>query len=169
MEYDTHQESVKKLGELIKDVRVAMLTTIEPDGCLRSRPMATQSTEFDGKLWFLTDATSAKAHEVDRDHHVNLSYSKPDDQVYVSVSGMARLTKDRAKIEKLWSPIYKAFFPKGLEDPDLAALEVDVQKAEYWDSPSSKVVQLFGFVKALATGKRYGEEGSDHEELSLNS
>lgn len=169
MESKTHDESVAKLGELIKDVRVAMLTTVEDDGSLRSRPMATQGGEFNGTLWFFTDSTSAKVHEVDHDQHVNVSYAKPDDQIYVSVSGKARITKNRQKLEELWNPIHKAWFPQGLDDPNLALLEVDVEKAEYWDAPSSKVVQLFGFVKAITTGKRYGEEGVDHEKVSFKS
>jgi len=41
-------DNVKKLRELIKDMRFAMLTTAEEDGTLRSRPMATQEFDFDG-------------------------------------------------------------------------------------------------------------------------
>lgn len=160
-------DSIEKLGELIKGIRVAMLTTVDEEGCLRSRPMANQDHEFDGTLWFFTDADSAKVHELERDQHVNLSYAKPDDSQYVSVSGKATLVRDRAKMQELWSPLHKAWFPKGLEDPQIALLRVDVEKAEYWDSPSSAVVRLFGFAKALATGKRYGEEGTDHEKVRL--
>ena len=167
METKTHEECVEKLRELIKNVRTAMLTTHDTEGSLHSRPMATQQAEFDGKLWFFTDATSAKAYEIQKDQHVNASYAKPDDQVYISVTGIASVNRDRAKMEELWNPIHKAWFPQGLEDPNLCLLEVDVQKAEYWDSPSSKVVQLYGFAKALLTGKAYGEEGTDHQKLSL--
>ncbi len=167
METKTDDQSIKKLAELIKDVRIAMLTTADTDGWLRSRPMATQQTEFNGNLYFFTDSTSAKAHEIERDRHVNVSYAKPEDEVYVSVSGTARISKDRAKLEELWSFIHKAWFPKGLEDPNLALLEVNVEKAEYWDSPSSTVVQLYGFAKAILTGKPYGDEGTDHQKIEL--
>ena len=164
---NTNTENVQKLAKLIKDVRVAMLTTVEADGCLRSRPMATQESEFDGTLWFFTWVDTAKVHEIDRDHHVNLSYANPSDQVYVSVSGMARLVRDQAKAKELWNPLHKAWFPKGLDDPNLGLLRVDVDKAEYWDSPSSAVVQLIGFTKAIATGKSYAEEGTEHEKITL--
>jgi general stress protein 26 len=162
-----HDENVSKLRELMKDIQVAMMTTIEADGSLRSRPMQLQEAEFDGSLWFLTDAKTAKVYEIERDHHVNLSFSHPTKANYVSVSGLARLVRDRAKAEELWTPLHKAWFPQGLDDPNLALLRVDIQKAEYWDSPSSKVVQLIGFVKAIATGKPYGEEATDHEKLNL--
>jgi general stress protein 26 len=161
------QENVAKLAKLIKGVRVAMLTTVEADGCLRSRPMHTQESDFDGTLWFFTWVDSAKVHEIEHDQHVNLSYADPSDQVYVSVSGRARLVRDRTKIKELWNPIHKAWFPQGVDDPNIGLLRVDVEKAEYWDSPSSKVVQLIGFTKAMLTGKAYGEEATDHRKVNL--
>jgi len=156
-----HSERIKKLSEMIKDIEIAMLTTAEPDGTLRSRPMATQKFEFDGDLWFFTRASSPKVDEIEQEHRVNVSYAAPDKKRYVSVSGRARLVRDKSKIKELWSPVLKAWFPKGLDDPDLALLKVSVEQAEYWDSPSSTVAHLVGFVKAVATGTTYqpGENG----------
>lgn len=160
-------DAIKTLGELIKDIKFAMLTTVEDDGSLRSRPMGTQQVEFDGDLWFFAGASSAKVGEIQHDRQVNVSYADTDHQRYVSVSGTAQLVRDRAKIEELWNPIFKAWFPDGLDDPDLALLKVAVERAEYWDSPSSKVVQLYGFVKTVATGKRPSDEIGDNEKLSF--
>lgn len=158
-------ESVKKLGEMIEDIDFAMLTTAEKDGTLRSRPMSTQQVEFNGDLWFFTQASSPKVEEVERERHVNVSYSKPDAQRYVSISGKARLVRDPEKIKELWKPILKAWFPKGLDDPDLALLKVSVEAAEYWDSPSSTMMHLIGFVKALATGQSY--QPGENEKIDL--
>ena len=77
---DERYDAIQKLGELIKDIRIAMLTTALPNGSLRSRPMATQDTEFDGTLWFFTGVESGKVHEIEDDQHVNLSYAEPSDQ-----------------------------------------------------------------------------------------
>lgn len=148
-------ESVKKLGEMIEDIDFAMLTTAEEDGTLRSRPMSTQQVEFNGDLWFFTRADSPKVEEIEQERHVNVSYAKPEAQRYVSVSGRARLVRDPEKIRELWKPVLRAWFPKGLDDPDLALLKVSVEQAEYWDSPSSTMMHLIGFVKALATGQSY--------------
>ncbi|HNP71680.1 MAG TPA: pyridoxamine 5'-phosphate oxidase family protein [Kouleothrix sp.] len=153
-DHPTRAQAIRTLGALIKDIKIAMLTTIEADGALRSRPMGTQQVEFDGDLWFFVGASSPKAHEISADPRVNVSYAQPDDQRYVSVSGTAELLRDREKIRELWSPLYKAWFAQGLDDPDLALLRVRVEQAEYWDAPSSKFVALAGFVKALATGTR---------------
>src|SRR4030095_15786957 len=156
---------IAKLHELIKDIQFAMFTTAMKNGTLRSRPMATQRTPFDGTLWFFTDEDSAKVHEIGRDRHVNVSYADPGSNTYVSVSGTARLVKDREKARELWSPFVKAWFPEGLDDPRLALIKVDVTQAEHWDSPNSKMIQLFGYVKAMVTGKP--PKGGENKKITL--
>jgi general stress protein 26 len=158
-------ESIRQLSEMIKDIEFAMLTTVEEDGTLRSRPMVTQQVEFDGDLWFFTHASSPKVEEVERERNVNVSYAKPDDQRYVSVSGKARLVRDPEKTRALWNPAYKAWFPGGLDDPQLALLKITVERAEYWDSSQSAFVHLVGFIKAVATGEPY--RPGENEKLNL--
>lgn len=155
---DTRQESVEKLKSLIEGIDFCMLTTID-GGYLRSRPMSTQEFEYDGDLWFFTSDNTHKVEEIAKDNRVNVSYSKPGNDTYVSVSGRTEVIKDRAKIEEYWSPVLKAWFPEGIDDPHLCLLKVSVEQAEYWDTPSGKIVQLIGFVRALATGQEadYGE------------
>lgn len=155
---DERNESIKKLKEMLEGIDFCMMTTID-DGQLRCRPMSTQAAEFDGEVWFFTRDNSHKMSEIEKENRVCLGYANPDDSTYVSVSGRAEMSKDRAKMEELWSPILKAWFPDGLEDPNICLMKVTVEQAEYWESPSGKVVQLLGFVKALATGQEadYGE------------
>jgi general stress protein 26 len=141
-----------------------MLTTID-GGVLRSRPMQTQEAEFDGDLWFFTSTDTHKTDEIEKDNRVNVAYASPNDNTYVSVSGTAALVNDKEKIEELWNPILKAWFPKGLDDPTLILLKVSVEQAGYWDSSSSAVVQVVGFVKALVTGER--ADGGDHGRVNL--
>jgi general stress protein 26 len=148
-----HHEDVEKLAKLIRGIKFAMLTTAMPDGTLRSRPMATQQAPFDGSLWFFTYFHSGKVDEIEHDQHVNVSYADPSGNRYVSVSGRAAIVRDRQKAGELWSELHRAWFPQGLDDPNLALLRVDVHDAEYWDGPSSRMVQLAGFVKAMVTGK----------------
>jgi len=148
----THTESIEKVRDLIKGIRIALLTTSEADGTLRSRPMGTQEAEFDGDLWFFTKKDSAKIDEIAADPQVNVSYSDPGKMSYVSVSGTARMVEDKAKMKELWQPTLKMWFPDGLDDPEITLLKVEVSQAEYWDSPSNKFVRVAGFVKAMATG-----------------
>ena len=149
---DTRNNSIEKIRKLTEDIDFCMLTTIDA-GHMRSRPMSTQQTEFDGDLWFFTSDNTHKIDEIAKDNRVCAAYAKPASDTYVSISGRAEVVKDRAKMEELWSPILKAWFPDGLEDPHLCLLKVTAEQAEYWDSPSGKLVQLFGFVKAIATGE----------------
>jgi len=158
------RESIGKLKELLEDIDFAMLTTIS-GGKLRSRPMSTQKFDFDGDLWFFTSDQTHKVEEIEADSRVNVAYADPDDNTYVSVFGRAERVKDRAKIEELWNPILKAWFPDGLDDPTLCLLKVKVEEAEYWDSSNSKIVQLVGFIKALATGQE--ADGGDYGRINL--
>ena len=156
--HHNREESIKKIQELTEGIDFCMLTTMD-NGILRSRPMSTQEFEFDGDLWFFTSDNTHKIEEIEKDNRVNVAYSNPDDNVYLSISGRAEVVKDRAKIEELWSPVLKAWFPEGLDDPHLCLLKIPVEQAEYWDAPNSTIVQLFGMVKAIATGQEadYGE------------
>lgn len=162
----SRSKSIEKLASLIKDIRFAMLTTACPDGSLRSRPMATTgSDDFDGVIWFFTSANEPKVREIRDDDQVNVSYADPDKNNYVSVSGRATLVRDKVIAKELWNPFYKAWFPRGLDDPQLALLRIAVEHAEYWDSPNSKLVQLAGFLKAVITGKP--AKGGENQKVTL--
>jgi general stress protein 26 len=142
----------KKLFDLIKSIHIAMLTTVDEDGSLRARPMGNNQKEPSGELLFLTHASAHKALEIGEDDRVSVAFSDPGSQTYVSVSGTGRLLRDRAKAEKIWSSWAKVWFPDGLDDPDLAVLSVEIEKAEYWDSPSSAFVLLYGLATQALTG-----------------
>ncbi len=158
-------ENLKKLREMVQKMDIGMLTTREQDGTLRSRPMSTNGEiEFDGDLWFFTYGNSHKIEEIEREPQVNVSFAS-DKYRYVSMSGTARLVRDKAKVEELWKPQLKAWFPKGTEEPDIALLQVSVTQAEYWDSPGNVVSHAIGLVKALATGKAY--DGGENKKLDL--
>lgn len=157
--------NLEKLIDKIKDVKIAMMTTVEDDGTLRSRPMKTQKLEPNGELWFFTGYESGKSHEIEHDAHVNLSYAEPDDNLYVSVSGKARLMRDQQKIDELWSSDMKAWFPDGKEDKNIGLIRVTVDKAEYWDTTSNTMVILFGMIKAAVTGEP--SKGGENKKINL--
>lgn len=161
-----NSQEIKKLRELVKDIDFGMLTTIDADGTLHSRPMSTNGEiEADCTIWFFTNASSHKVDEVEQNHQVNVSFAAPDKQRYVSMSGTAQLVTDRNKIEELWKPELKAWFPKGLDEPDIGLLKVTVEKAEYWDAPSSFVAHTIGLVKAIATGEK--ASSGENEKINL--
>ena len=156
---------LNKVQEIIDSIEVGMLTTMQDDGDHRSRPMQTQKLDADGCLWFLTSRSSHKTEELQKHPNVNVAYADAKAQSYVSVVGTASLVDDAAVKKELWSPIAKAWFPKGLEDPDLTVLKVKIKEAEYWDSSSSKMVQAYHIAKALITGEQ-SDEG-DHGKVTM--
>ena len=135
-------ERMPSLRELIRGIEFAMLTTLDRDGRLHSRPMAVLDAEQDGELWFFVSAGSVRAGDIREHEAVNLTYTSPDRQLYVSVCGTAAIVVDRALARRLWKPVCQPWFPLGAEDSDLALLRVDVSKAEYWEAPNARVVQL---------------------------
>lgn len=156
----TRQGDLQKIRELIKDIDFCMLTTVDETGDLRSRPMSSNGdVDDDGDIWFFTNASSHKVTEIEKLPRVNVSFADPDNQRYISVSGTAQLVRDRAKIDELWKPEFKMWFPEGKDDPEIALLRVNLEKAEYWDSPSSTIGYALSFVSSLVTGKQpeFGE------------
>ena len=145
-------EGVAKIQELIKDVHIAMLTTVAEDGSLRARPMANPDRPFDGTLWFITRVDSSKTDEIRHDSEVLVGYAEPKDGKYLALSGRASIVRDRDQIHEHWTPAAKAWFPEGEDDPAAALIQVQVDSAEYWDANRSTIVRLAKLAVASVTG-----------------
>lgn len=158
------QDNYKKLKELVGEVKIAMLCTSQAMH-IRSRPMVTAQFDDQGNIWFFTNEHSGKADELADDQQVCLAYSSPSKNTYISISGTGTIINDWTKLKELYNPAINAWFPKGLDDPNLALLKVTPAQAEYWDSSSSKMVTLFEMAKAIITGERYDE--GQHGKIEL--
>ncbi len=156
-------KSPEQLWSLIKDIRFAMFTTKHGNGHLHSRPMTTQSISLDdGCLWFFMSAKGEPVHDISSDGTVGLSYTSPDRDTYVSISGTAHIMNDVSKAQALWTKGAQAWFPGGVDDPDLAVVQVQISHAHYWDIKENKLTQLFVMAKAVVSGQkpaRLGESG----------
>jgi general stress protein 26 len=161
-------EGADKLYDLIADVRICMMTTIEPEGRLASRPMYCIESDKSGDLWFFTRLASAKTAEISRDGKVNLAYADPSKQHYISISGRAEVVRDRGHIQDKWSEPLRTWFPEGRDDPQLALIRVHPERGEFWDSPSSTVMHVYGYAKAVLTGEP-PHELSDNKKVDLTS
>jgi general stress protein 26 len=159
----SQQEMQAKVRDLIKSTRLAMLTSIDPEGRLVSKPMATQDVEFDGEVWFIAERDSTKARNIMRNPNVNVSYASHES--WVSLSGTAEVVDDQAKLKELWNTFTDAWLEGGPENPENVLIRVHGDSAEYWDTPGSKVTQLVNLVKAKVTGKRF--EG-DNQTVDLD-
>lgn len=160
------KREIEILKDKIKEIKFAMLTTLEADNEFHTRPMATQQMDADGTLWFFTYNDSAKVYEVEKDKKVGLSYADPGSETYVAATGTAEVVRDRNKINELWSDILKAWFPNGKDDPQIALLKITLSHAEYWDRPGGKMVKLFQMAKAYVTGEP--DSGGRNEKLGTS-
>lgn len=145
-----------RLWEIIKDTRFGMLTHRHPDGGLHAHPLTTQNKELGPKgiLYFFVSKSTEVGQRLRSDGNVNVSYADPRNDVWVSVSGQAVVSEDRAAIEALFNPMAKAWFPGGPADPDLELVEVHIRHAEYWDVKESKATQLVKMAAAAVSGER---------------
>ena len=152
-------QDLEKLFEHINDIEIAMMTTRRADGHLQSRAMATQRRAAGADLWFVTLLGTPKLADLASDPHVNLSYYKDRTREWVSVSGLATVTQDRAKIHELWAPDWQAWFPKGddprhgtKDDPRMILIGVTVHAAMFLEVNKPQPVILFELIKGWATG-----------------
>ena len=150
---------LQKFYALIEDIETAMMTTRRRDGHLRARAMATQKQASGADLWFVTAEGSAKLDDLAGDPHLNLSYYRDSNREWVSVSGTARVTNDRAKIGELYEVDWKLWFPDEgdprhgtPDDPRLVLIGVSVHAAEFLEVNKPSPVLLFEMVKGWVTG-----------------
>ena len=161
----SNDEPRNTLWRLIKDMKFGMFTTHHDNGHLHARPMTTQNHAIDEHdlLWFFMSRKAETVADLLASPQVNVVYADSSKDTYVSVSGEASLVEDMAKKKELWSVFVKAWFPDGVEDADLALVQVKISHAHYWDVDSSKLVQLYSMVKAVVTGKPPTDMGDSGE------
>jgi general stress protein 26 len=136
--------------DLITAGGVAMLTTVDDAGRLASRPMLPLLLEDDKRLHFLTHASSQKIRQVALHPSVAVTVSGPA-STYLALTGRAVVSHDRDMIDRLWNPTYRAWFPDGAADQDVAVLSVTVERADFWEAPTSRVSRVLEAIEALVT------------------
>lgn len=153
------KDELDKLYDHIDDIEIAMMTTRRPDGHLVSRAMATQKHAAGADLWFVTLDGTPKVREIEGDPHVNLSYYKDRTREWVSVSGLATLSRGRAKIRELWAPDWSVWFPREgdprhgtADDPRMVLIGVTVHAAAFLEVDKPQPVVLYELVKGWLTG-----------------
>lgn len=158
------KEAIKILGSIIEEVDIAMLTTVNEDGELHSRPMSTQEHHFDGDVWFFTRRTSDLAKDIQLDQRVNVSYGSEGS--YASIAGHASIVTNNEKKKELWSPHVSAWFDGGPTSPEVVLIHVDAQSAQYWNSSSTLLGKAADLTKVLLTGNP--EEMGESREIDFS-
>lgn len=140
----------EKVRELMNDTRIAVLTSVDTDGTLVSRPMGTQEVVEDGDVWFITAADSDIVDELAVDSQVNVAYS--DKSSWVSLSGTATVIRDVAKQKELWNTFTSAWFDGGADDPAVRLIRFTPHTAQFWDSPGGVRTMLSMLTSAATKG-----------------
>ena len=151
------------LWKKIQSTRMAMIVSLDEEGQMRSRPMTVQRIDSFGTLWFFASRESTLARDIAMQTDVNVAVADVDQDLYVSIVGRATSVRDRALAEELWTPMAKAWFPGGVDDPSLVLIKVVTVSAEFWNITESKMVQFFKMAAAAVTGNPpsdLGEHGS---------
>ena len=141
----------KTLLELIREIEIGLLTTLDVAHRFHTRPVQTLRADDDGVLWFFTDIGGTKAEEIRHDARVSVGYAHLPKRLYATVEGQARIERDRGKAAELWKPLQRAWYPEGLDDPRLGVLEVRIEQAEYWITPGRASYALAA-ARATLTG-----------------
>lgn len=144
---------LKKVADLIAGINIALLTTVNEDNALVMRPMSPLQMDSNGGIWFFTSLHSVKIKQL---HRANLSFSSEQDSTYVSLSGHGEIHNDRQKINDLWTPFARPWFPDGPESPDLALLLFAPDTAEFWDGPNNKMLRMFNIATSIVASKPIG-------------
>lgn len=148
-----HKEAIEKIKELVEAANFCLFATQLTQAPISVRPMGTSKVDDDGSLWFFSKKDSDKNEHIQEDDQVQLLYSNNSSSEYLSLFGHAEIVRDRNKIEELWTPLAKAWFKEGIDDPSITLLKVTPQEGHYWDTKSGKVVSLIQIAVSAVTGK----------------
>lgn len=161
-ELESDFTDVDKLNDLIKGIKVAMLTTMTPDHHLHSVPLLTQDIDFEGVLWFLISKKSPLIYEIKNSRRVNLTYTAANK--FISISGIAELVNIPGRVEQIWHQAHLKWFPHGVHDSQIQLMKVTVERAAYWEGHSAPVSKIIEFVN-ISTGAHLKIE--NHGEIDL--
>jgi general stress protein 26 len=159
------KDAIEKMQELVKHNALCLFTTSLTTLPLETRPMSVQRVCDQGNFWFLSADDSSHNREIENDARVQLFFTNQSDAEFLSVYGSATISTDRKKIDELWSPMVKAWFPEGKDDPRITIIKVTPENGFYWDTKNGKAISLIKIATAAVTGKTM--DGGVEGELSV--
>ncbi|WP_338769808.1 pyridoxamine 5'-phosphate oxidase family protein [Bernardetia sp. ABR2-2B] len=148
------KEAIDKMKEVVKDQRICMFATQLAKAPFSVCPMTAQEVSDDGHILFLSAADSDHNEKILLDPRVQLTFSNVSNSEFLSVYGKATISKNKEKIDKIWDPLAKAWFPNGKDDVNLTIIEVFPEDAYYWDTKDGKVVSMLKIVASAMTGEQ---------------
>ena len=150
----------RRLIQIARSFRTAMVTTHAPDGNLHTRPMSIARVDDHGAIWFATGAHSGKLLEIEANSAVGLVMQRG--LRFASLSGTGEALIDRTLARKLWSEAWRPWFPGGPNDAELKLLCVHLKQGEFWDLTGIRGVRyVVDALRHTLAGTRMGDEVDD--------
>ena len=115
-----------------------------------TRPMTAQIMDHQAPFWFFTTKDNALVREARGTSRAVATFASRGHELFATLQGSLRLQTNRDAVDRLWNESVAAWYPMGKEDPSLALLEFDAQRAEIWRRESN----AFTGMKLLFGGAR---------------
>lgn len=161
------EQAKEKLHDIVKDSRTVLLLTHGEDNKIVGRPMSLVRADEDETIYLVSGIDTKKVTEIQQDSRVTIAVQNREG--IAMIDGDARVSQDRALIERLWSDSWKAYFPRGKEDPDIAILVVEPREGTYWDGDVGHGLSyLYRHLKARVTGEEIEIKPGDQQKVDLH-
>jgi len=147
------QVAAEKIAKMAKSARTCLFGTFEGHLPLTVRPMAVQTVDEAGDLWFLSGRSSQKNQHIAKNPHVQLLFANTGSSEYMTLYGKATISDERELRKKHWTPLAKAWFHQGVDDPEVTVICVSPESGYYWDTEHGKAVTLLQIAISAVTGK----------------
>jgi general stress protein 26 len=157
-----NSEAIDKLKFMVDKIDIGMMctNTVEINN-LHAVPMSRQEVDDEGNLWFLFSSESETYKNLQKSNSISVLYSDISNYNFLSINGVAEISKDKFRIEKYWNKMMDGWFEKGKEDPSIRVLKVKPSEAHYWDNKSNKLVTFLKVAASAVSGQKLdiGREG----------
>jgi general stress protein 26 len=157
-------EAVEKIREIVKSAETCFFCT-NLEGEIDARPMNVRQVDDEGSFWFLSAADSHKNQELATDSKVELFLQGSNHSDFLQIKGRAIVSRDRAKIDELWSPFIKTWFTEGKDDPRITVIQVVPDGGYYWDNKHGDMVAGVKIMIGAAIGKTLDDSVQGKVEL----
>ena len=158
-EFEDHHEplsgtkAVDQIRAVAKAAHICLFGTAVGQFPLTVRPMAVQTVDDAGALWFLSDRRSHTNRDIAADPRVQLLFGNPGDSQYLTLQGTATISDDPELKKQHWTPMAKTWFNAGVNDPDLTIIRVEPTDGYYWDTKHGKMYSFLKMTAGALTGQ----------------
>jgi general stress protein 26 len=105
-----------------------------------ARPMTAQlEDDARGPIWFFTVKDNAIVQQLAKGDRAIATFSSKGHDLFATIHGRVSLDDDRAVVDRLWNRFVAAWYEGGKDDPKLALLRLDPERAEIWGDASSLI------------------------------